>query len=156
MILCCAEKYHQVFRDLSRNPQLQAEGILLNPNHLPVERLREEAWKIMKPKYEARVNKLADDFRAAKAHHQGSDELMEVAEATSQGRVGTLLVQSNVEVMGQMQKGTDFIMAPDPVHPGEDVLDALASEVLKMDGRVVVLPPEAMPTETGVAAIYRY
>jgi len=38
----------------------------------------------------------------------------------------------------------------------DDVLDDLAEMVLKMDGQVLVLPRENMPTDSGVAAIYRY
>jgi hypothetical protein len=38
----------------------------------------------------------------------------------------------------------------------DDVLDDLAMLSLKMGGQVVIMPTERMPTETGVAAIYRY
>jgi hypothetical protein len=42
-------------------------------------------------------------------------------------------------------------------HPqGDDVLDDLAEMVLRQDGHVLILPDNAMPTDTGVAAIYRY
>jgi len=156
LILCCAEQYQDLFHALSRNQYLLPQGISLNPHRLPLDRLREEAWRIIEPGYLASIDKLTNSFRAAKAHRKGSDELMEVAEAISQGRVGTLLVQENAQVPGILQRGSGMVLPPDPTHPSDDVLDDLAEEVLKMDGRVVVLPPEAMPTETGVAAIYRY
>ena len=38
----------------------------------------------------------------------------------------------------------------------DDIFDDLAALALKMGGEVVILPAELMPTETGVAAIYRY
>jgi len=37
-----------------------------------------------------------------------------------------------------------------------DVLDDLGALARKMGGKVVILPAERMPTETGIAAIYRY
>jgi len=41
--------------------------------------------------------------------------------------------------------------------PGvDDVLDDLAEAVLRMKGEVVVVPAERMPTDTGVAATFRY
>jgi hypothetical protein len=156
LILCCAEQYQRPFHDLSRNQYLLDEGIALNPHRLPPPRIHAEAWKIIAPRYDASVNKLTDEFRAAKAHHQGSDELMQVAEAASTGRVGTLLVQENAHIPGILQPASGMVFSPDPTHPGDDVLNDLAELVLKQDGRVVVLPPESMPTDTGLAAIYRY
>jgi hypothetical protein len=38
----------------------------------------------------------------------------------------------------------------------DDLLDDLAELVLRQDGQVLVLPQVAMPSDTGVAAIYRY
>jgi hypothetical protein len=38
----------------------------------------------------------------------------------------------------------------------DDVLDDLGAVTLKMGGEVVIVPTERMPTETGIAAIYRY
>lgn len=37
-----------------------------------------------------------------------------------------------------------------------DVLNDLAKMVFRSKGEVVILPRERMPSETGVAAIYRY
>jgi hypothetical protein len=37
-----------------------------------------------------------------------------------------------------------------------DLVSILAEEVLLRDGEIVSLRPIEMPTETGVAAIYRY
>ena len=37
-----------------------------------------------------------------------------------------------------------------------DCLDDLAEMVLRMKGTVVVVPRERMPTESGLAAVYRY
>ena len=36
------------------------------------------------------------------------------------------------------------------------MLDDLAVLALKLAGEVVIVPTERMPTETGIAAIYRY
>lgn len=156
LILCCAEQYQDPFHQLSRNQYLLPRGIALNPHRLSLDRLREEAWKIIGPMYEASINQLTNSFRAAKAHQKGSDQLMQVAEAASNGRVGTLLVQEDVQIPGMLQPASGLVLPPDPTHPTDDVLDDLAEMVLKQDGRVLVLPPEAMPTDTGVAAIYRY
>jgi hypothetical protein len=38
----------------------------------------------------------------------------------------------------------------------DDVLDDLAAFVARQGGEVVVVPPERLPTETGLAAVYRF
>jgi hypothetical protein len=38
----------------------------------------------------------------------------------------------------------------------DDLLDDLGERVLATGGEVVVVPTERMPTESGLAAIYRY
>ncbi len=38
----------------------------------------------------------------------------------------------------------------------DDLLDDLGEIVLRMKGEVIVLPAERMPSESGVAAIYRF
>ncbi len=36
------------------------------------------------------------------------------------------------------------------------MLDDLGALALKMGGEVIIVPAERMPTQTGIAAIYRY
>lgn len=38
----------------------------------------------------------------------------------------------------------------------DDVLDDLAELVMRQGGEVVVVPDERMPSETGLAAVYRF
>lgn len=156
LILVAVEEHHKLFHDISHNQYLLPENIKLDPKGISPNRLREEAWKILEPTFRKEVEGVTNEFRAARAHHRGSDEVMEVAEAAAQGRVGTLLVQSDVRIHGVLQHHSGQIMAPDVNHEQSDVLDDLAELVLRQDGQVLVLPQENMPTDTGVAAIYRY
>jgi len=157
LIFVAIEQWHHQFQGVSKNSYLMKEGIKLSPVHLPVERLRQEAWKIMEPIYQQKLEKLRNDFQAAKAHQKGSDEVFQVAEAAANGRVGTLLVQANQHIPGKLLRHSGLIQPADRNQPAaEDVLDDLAEMVLRADGQVLVLPPENMPTDTGVAAIYRY
>jgi hypothetical protein len=38
----------------------------------------------------------------------------------------------------------------------DDLLDDLGERALKAGGEVVIVPAERMPTDTGVAAVYRF
>ena len=157
LILCAVEHYHPLFHAISKNPCLLDDGIRHDPQHMNLERIRKEAWAIMAPRFREQVDKLTDQFRAAKAHQQGSDELVPVVEAAAVGRVGTLLVDSSRQVPGRLHRASGQIEAADIRNPNSgDLLEDLAEMVLRADGEVMVLPPEMMPNDTGLAAIYRY
>jgi hypothetical protein len=157
LILAAVEHYHPQFHALSKNQYLLEQGIKLDPAHVSPDRLRQEAWAIMEPRFQAEVRKVRDQFMAAKAHQQGSDELMPVLEAAAVGRVGWLMVDGSKQIAGRVDKGTGQVRQADLEDPrADDVLDDLAEMVLSTDGEVLVLPPEQMPGDAGLAAIYRY
>jgi hypothetical protein len=158
LILCADERTNAAFGAISKNPQLIEQGIMLDPHILSPQRLCDEAWKIMEPIFQQRMERLIDDFRTAKAHQKGSDDVVQVAEAASSGRVDTLLVGDGKHIAGKLLRHSGLLepASMTPATQGDDVLDDLAEMVLRRDGHVLILPDHAMPTDTGVAAIYRY
>lgn len=158
LILCAVEGYHPIFRRLTQNQNVLPQGIKLDPHHLPLERVRDEAWKIIEPLQQQRINQVVDAFRTAAAQNMGSDALERVTEAAAMGRVGTLLVDSQKHVTGRMDPITGRVEFGDNgQQPGmDDVLDETAERVLRTGGQVFVVPPDVMPTDSGIAAIYRY
>jgi len=157
LMLAALTEYHAPFREVSQNPFLMSDGIMTNPEALSTDQLRTEAWQIVEPHYLKRLAKLVDDFQVARSRQLGSDDLAQVAEAAMAGRVGILLVEAGREIPGKLDSATGQIEPGDLDHPEmDDVLDDLAGTVLRMKGEVVVVPTERMPSNTGVAAIYRY
>ncbi|HEY7119924.1 MAG TPA: hypothetical protein VH475_25270 [Tepidisphaeraceae bacterium] len=132
------------------------EGIPLGPEAATPQRLRDQAGNILGPQFEQQMNTLKDAYQAAKARHLGSDEIPQVAEAAACGRVGTLLVDSDVKIPGILHRDGLIEAATTSNGRADDLLDDLAEMVLKMDGQVFVLPHQQMPTDHGVAAVYRY
>ena len=158
LLLAALPEYHHPFHRVSHNPFLMAEGLTINPDALPIDELRERAWQVVKPQYEAQLAALADEFAVAKSSGLGSDDLAQVAEAAAAGRVATLLVESDRQIAGRLDGTTGRVEVADLSDPQVgDVLDDLCELVVKMDGRVLVIPAEQkMPGQTGLAAIYRY
>lgn len=157
LILATLPEHHQLFRQISRNPFLMAEGLEINPDVLQPDELREQAWHIVEPQYQARWTALAGEFAAAKSHRQGSDDLAQVAKAAAEGRIATLLIESGRQIAGRIDGVTGQVEAADLSNPHvDDLLDDLGELVEKMGGRVIVVPAEQMPGRTGLAAIYRY
>jgi hypothetical protein len=158
MILAALPEHHHLFHDVSRNPFLLPESIDIHPDALSsIDELRQRAWQLIEPRYLARLAALVEAFGNARSKGLGDDELAQVAKAVVGGRVATLLIEARREVPGRINAATGDIEFDDLAHPEvDDVLDDLGALALKMGGQVVVVPTERMPTETGIAAIYRY
>jgi hypothetical protein len=158
LILAALPEHHHMFYDVSHNPFLIPECIDIHPDALSsVDELRERAWRLMEPRYLARLAALVEEFGNARSKGLGEDELSQVAKAVVGGRVATLLIEARREVPGRINAGTGDIELDNLSHPEvDDVLDDLGTLSLRMGGQVVIVPAERMPTQTGIAAVYRY
>lgn len=157
LLLAALPEYHAPFRRVSHNPYLAADGIHINADALDADRLREQAWRRVEPRYLERLAGIVEGYHAARSRGLGSGDLAEVARATAAGRVGAILVEADRHVPGRIDPAAGEIEPGDLSHPEvNDLLDDLALTVLRRRGEVVVVPAERMPTDTGVAATYRF
>lgn len=158
LILAALPEHHHLFHEVSHNPFLIPESIDVHPDAMSsIDEVRERAWQLIEPRYLARLAALVEEFGNARSKGLGDEELSQVAKAVVEGRVATLLIEARREVPGRIDAATGGIEFDDLAHPEiDDVLDDLGALALKMGGEVVVVPTERMPTETGIAAIYRY
>ena len=157
LILAALPEHHHLFRRVSHNPFLIAEGISVNPDAVPIAELRNRAWQVVEPQYLAAMATLADEFAGAKSKGLGSDDLPQVAKAAAAGRVATLLIESDRQIAGRLDSATGRVDVADLSNPQvDDLLDDLGELVGNLGGKVMVLPAEKMPGRTGLAATYRY
>lgn len=157
LILAALPEHHNLFQKVSNNPHLLPHGIMINPKSVSIEKLKKLAWEIIEPEYFLTLDKLAEQFNQAKADGIGSDTMEEIGEAAAQGRVDTLLLESDRIIPGRVDRETGIIEAADLEHPEiDDLLDDIGELVLHKGGNVVIVPVEKMPTFTGIAGIFRY
>lgn len=157
VLLAALPEHQHLFRSLSRNQALAPEGIDLDPGALSVEELRERAWALVLPRYLDRLAGLVDRFNAARANGTGSDGLTQIGIAAAEGRVGTLLVEADREIPGRFDAETGIIRQASPTDRSvDDLLDDIGEQVMRTGGEVVIVPKERMPTDTGLAAIFRF
>lgn len=157
LILAGLPEQQATFRQVSHNPFLVAGGIDTHPRGMGTEELRPLAWQVMEPEYRARLDRLGESFRQARANGFGSEDVTEVARAAATGRVATLLVDADRHIPGRLDAATGEIESADLQHPDvDDLLDDLGSLVEAMGGRVFVLQSGDMPSASGIAAVFRY
>jgi hypothetical protein len=139
LLLAALPQHQGRFRALARNPFLLGDGIDADPDALPLEALRERAWRLLEPHYLARLAGIVEMFGAARARELGTDDLEEAADSAQGGRVATMLIQAE-----RREPATD------------DRIDDVGELAMRNGGQVIVVPAARMPTRTGIAAIYRY
>jgi hypothetical protein len=156
LILAGIEENLSAFRQVTKNRFVTAESIHGDWTHWTLPEIREAAWKVFEKHYLERLARIREDFGTAAAHRRGTADLAEAATAAVMGRVGVLLIDADRTVPGSidMATGTLHAAANDPL-PG-DMLDDLAEMGLKTKAMVIVTPSDQMPTQTGLAAIFRY
>lgn len=155
LILAALPEYHTHFRAVSHNLFLLDEGINGNADAMSLDTLRQEAWKLMGPRYHQRLQQIIDMYHAAKARTLATDDLTHAVEFANDGRIGTLLIEADQRIPGHIEGGMPRYAAVSDAQAG-DILDDLAERVLKTGGQVIVAPRASMPTGTGLAAIFRY
>ena len=137
---------------------LLPKGIPMNPTSVSMDKLVTLAWKTMEPEYLLKLNSLTEMFEEAKANGKGSDDYKEVAVAVMEGRVDTLIIEADRMIAVRITNlVTGNTQKKDLDNPKvDDLLDDMGELVTKMGGQVIVLPTERMPSQTGLAAIFRY
>lgn len=157
LVLAAASENQTAFRAVSKNPALLPDGVAVDPFALDAEGLRGRAWAVIEPHYLARLKELTEAFGTAQARRQGTSDLTDAAKAAVAGRAATLLIDADKVIPGKVDPATGAFTPGDLADPGvDDALDDLAELVLRMGGRVVVVPSDKMPTDTGLAGIGRY
>lgn len=158
LILAALPEHHSLFHKVNNNPLLLSEGITVNPSSVSPEKLANMAWETMEPEYNLKLDNLVARFEQARANGKGSDDYKDVAVAAVEGRVDTLIVEADRIIAVRVTNlVTGNTQKKDLTNPRvDDLLDDMGELVTKMGGMVMVLPTDKMPSEAGLAAIFRY
>lgn len=158
LILAALPEHHHLFQKVNKNSALLSEGIQVNPSSVPKEKLAKMAWEVMEPAYLDILKNQAEQYEEAKAAGKGTDNYKELAVAAVEGRIATLIVEADRIIAARITNlVTGNTQKKDMDNPRvDDLLDDMGELVIKMGGKVVVMPPDNMPTDTGLAGIFRY
>lgn len=157
LILVALTEYHTLFRNISNNPYLLEEGIRTNYDVLEVEKLKETVWENIEHIYIKKTEELVSKFQISRSQDLGSDDIAQVARAANENRIDTVLIEADRIIPGKINQETGLIKKGELDDPRfDDLLDDIAEMVIRNNGEVVIIPKERMPSDTGIAAIYRY
>jgi len=89
LMLAAVPELHQLFREVSHSPFLMAGGLMVDPQGLTLDALRQRAWDVVAPLREVKQAVWRDAYAAAATQGQGSEALPRVAHAAVAGRGAT-------------------------------------------------------------------
>ncbi|MBN9121549.1 MAG: hypothetical protein J0I06_20770 [Planctomycetes bacterium] len=156
LILLGIDENLAAFRQVTKNRFITPEAVHGDWTKWTLHEIREAAWKAFEKHYLDRLARIREDFGTAAAHKRGTADLAEAAKAAAVGRVGVLLIDADRKEPGTIDLTTGALHPTDGKPCAGDMLDDLAELGLKTKAMVVVTTPDQMPTQTGLAAIYRY
>lgn len=157
LILAALPESDAVFRKVSHNPHLADVGVGVSADAVSVDELRERCWRVLEPEYLGRLAGWVEAFGQSRSRELATDDVADAAHAAAAGRVGRLLIEAERVVPGKLDRATGRIEHVDLDDADiDDLLDEVAELVLGKGGSVVVVPSERMPSDTGLAAIYRF
>jgi hypothetical protein len=157
LLLAALPEHHHLFRAVSRNPFLMDSAIDAFAGPLPIGELRDRAWALVLPRYLERLGGLVERFGAASANGRGSADLSDIGRAIAAGRVATLLIEADRVIPGRFDRVSGAIAFATSGETGaDDLLDDLGENAIRTRAEVVIVPRERMPTDSGIAAIYRF
>jgi len=168
LVLVALPELAAVFRGISKNRMLLEDYVANDPHLLSADDLAARVRSIFAAARQRRITHVVRLFEQARDRGLAGVDLADVARAAVAGKVATLLLEQDRFETGRLDRTTGAIQiegqrpadlsqsGDQPAVQCEDLYGAVAEEVLLHGGGILSLDRKAMPTESGIAAIYRY
>lgn len=168
LVLVALPRLAAVFRGLSKNRMLLEDFVPHDPKLLAPDDMAALVAPIFEAARQRRIAHAVHTFTQARDRDLAAGDLADIGRAAVAGRVATLLIEAERFETGLFDRTTGAIATDGeppadlsrtgdaPAVRAEDLFGAVAETVLLHGGGILALERNAMPTETGVAAIYRY
>lgn len=121
------------------------------------EELKDMAWKLVSPVFEAGETAAVKQFEQLNGTDRASNHLKTILKASDEGKVATLLVSAKAQRWAFYDENSGTLnLHRKPEYTDTELLDLCAIRTLHHGGQVYVLEQEKMPGIAPAAAIFRY
>lgn len=157
LVLAGVDYLLPIYRDANTYIHLVEKGLIGNPQMMRSEELAAEAWPLVEPIFSRSRHQAEEKYMQLLGSHKASNDIKEVVRAAYQGRVGVLMVATDIQQWGVYDLSSDQVeVHPEPQAGDDDLLEYATIHTLRKDGIVYALKPNHMPLETPVAALFRF
>ena len=117
LVLVALKEQHSLFKEISHNPYLIAEGINDSYANLEMEQLRFKALEVIEHINSEKIQELVQSYEKAQSVSLGSSDINQVAKAAYENRVETILIEEDRIIPGKINNAGDVIIC-DITQPG--------------------------------------
>lgn len=160
LILAAAGHVAAILRQVAPPPGLLDRGIEKNLHLAPEAALADGCGPLIADLAADRAADLLAGFIDARGRGLAGGNLRDIGRAAVAGRIATLLVERDRSEPGEFDRATgELQIAPAGTAadtPAADILAAIAETVFLHGGAVQMAARNALPTNSGMAAIYRW
>lgn len=157
LILAAVAYTWPIYQEANTYFYLLAEGIAGNPEPLNRQELHQRAWKLMRHHLEKNRQLITGQYQMVAGTAKTSESLTKIVPEAAYGRIDTLFLNDQARQPGRFDFATGEVeLADTDTFTCEDLVNLAAARTLQNGGKVYTLPPDEMPTDAHVAAIFRY
>ncbi len=157
LVVAAVTRLGATYRQISQYPSLMTTTIEGNPNKLTPNELLDRAWPIVESHFRERQLQEVAQFQDAKGTEISSDDIRKVVPASCNARVDKLFMRRGEQIWGRYDKTNEQVSWAAPESKdARDLLNFAATNSLRQGADVFLLPPECMPTDKPLAALFRY
>ncbi len=157
LVLAGVDYLTRIYEKANSYPRLAEGRIAGNPAELRPEELKDRAWELVRPGFEAAARSAVKRYGQLQDTPRASNRLKTILQAAGEGRVAELFVSAKDQRWGiyDDESGViDIHASPDPCDM--ELLELCAARTLDHGGQVYALEPEKMPGRAPAAAVFRY
>ncbi len=156
LVLAANSPLASQFRGIAHLPQLQDQGLAVNPFGISERDLHARAVALMRPMLEAPAEAVLEQVRArlGTADNHVGIRPEEILAAAREGRVEAIVVALDEALWGSCDKTP--IVHGHQTDAEDDLLNEAAVAALRAGGRAYALPIELLPRRSPAVATYRF
>lgn len=156
LVVAGSERAVPVYREACSRQDLLAGEVLVNPEDLALEDLRDRAWEAVRDWMHREREQAREEYTRMTGTGATSDDVLEVARAARNGRVRSVLVSLEDTIRGRCDGDGPGACTLESDEGGEDLLNLAAAETLAHGGNAHAVPRQDLPGRTSVAAVLRW
>ncbi|MFO8058391.1 MAG: hypothetical protein R6V10_13965 [bacterium] len=157
LVVCLNEEETDLYKKANTYPNLVKETINKNPEVITDQELKDRAWEIVEPAFNADRQREENRYHELNGTGQTAASTEDIVKAAFEARIRTLFVDHTAQVWGDYQPDTLEIEVHENRMPGDsDLIDLAAVYTLTNGGAVYAEKTEKMPENSPAGAILRY
>lgn len=148
---------NHIYAEANTYRNLYVRSIPGSVTGLRPEELRDRAWELLKPLFEAEARSAVQRYDQVRGTPAAACHIKPILLAAEEGNVATLLVAADAQKWGTYDPATgelDLHKSPEPADT--ELVDLCVTRTLRGGGKVYVMEPSKMPGISPLAAIFRH